>query len=439
MKNKILLLSAIIVSLSLISGCFIYKNYQNKQKRKEEKIIANTKREFNFYTKNEIKEKPTNEVECFFNEVIKENQKNQEINWENFELNNLQKNLNNPQIEEILNIITAEQEKYKVELLDNLTEKKLPKISNTQIDQKTVIAIYKSHNFIKNLKQEKTKREEYLNKLNTLKEDLTTLKNNKNYYAKDDIYWCEDQETVEQLQNFSTKYNLALNVQQKKTETPKEAKKENGVPILCYHGVLDDYWGDASLFVKVAEFEKQMQYLVENDYTPIFTSEIKKANNYQKPIIITFDDGYKDVYTNAYPILKKYNIKANIYIISGWINGDVYMNTNELQEMASSPLIEVGSHTVTHKALASLTEDQIEEEVKTSQQQLQEITGKPIDIIAYPTGSFDNRVIAITKKYYQYALSTIKGQENPANLNQYSLRRIYVYRQTSLEAFKNLF
>ena len=219
MKNKILLLGAIIVSLSLISGCFIYKNYQNKQKRKEEKIIANTKQEFNFYAKNEIKEKPTNEVEYFFNEIIKENQKNQEINWENFEQNNLQKNLNNPQIEEILNIITAEQEKYNVELLDNLTEKKLPKISNTQIDQKTVIAIYKSHDFIKNLKHEKAKREEYLNKLNTLKEDLITLKNNKNYYAKDDIYWCENQETVEQLQNFSTKYNLALNVQQKKTET----------------------------------------------------------------------------------------------------------------------------------------------------------------------------------------------------------------------------
>lgn len=222
-------------------------------------------------------------------------------------------------------------------------------------------------------------------------------------------------------------------------QTTEPTKTVTAVPILCYHGVLDKPWGIQELFVKVDEFEAQMKYLSENGYTPIFVSEIANANNYTKPIIITFDDGYLDVYTNAFPILKKYNIKANVYMISGWIGGDVYMTAEMTKEMANSPLIEIGSHTVDHKALATLSEENIERELSSSKKALEDLTGKKVDVIAYPAGSYDDRVINIAKKYYKYALSTVYGKENPSKLNSYALKRIYVYRKYNMEQFKNIF
>ena len=440
MKKKVFIIVGLILSLSLIGGSLAYKAYKENKKLKEEKktaqIIANTKKEYGFYLKNEIKENPTNKTEKLFNEVILESNKNNSIDFASFSKNNLVKDLNNANIEEIISTINLEEEKYPLNSLEEIASAQISNNSQSNDVNKTILSIYKKHKFIKNLEQEKQKRQEYLNNLNTLKEELTYFRNSQDYSVKDGIYLCKNEDIQNKLKDFSTKYNLNLNIT---LENTKIEIKDRGVPILCYHGILDEPWGQTNLFVKVADFDAQMQYLHDNGYTPIFASEIKTASNVSKPIIITFDDGYKDVYTNAFPILKKYNIKANIYMISGWIGGDVYMNEQDLKEMSQSPLIEVGSHTVSHKALATLDENQIETELKDSQKTLQEMTGKKIDVIAYPTGSFDERVVAIAQKYYKYGLSTIKGKENPLNLNTYSLRRIYVYRNYNLNTFKGLF
>lgn len=250
----------------------------------------------------------------------------------------------------------------------------------------------------------------------------------------------QNSNSVNEVVNGGKEENNQVNTNNTKPTQANPVKNANvKVPILCYHGVLDKPWGIQELFVKVDEFEAQMKYLSEHGYTPIFVSEIANAGNYEKPIIITFDDGYLDVYTNAYPILKKYNIKANIYMISGWINGDVYMTTEMTKEMAKSPLIEVGSHTVNHKALATLSEAEIEYELSTSKKSLEEMIGKDVEVIAYPTGSYDSRVIKIAKKYYNYALSTVNGKEDPNKLNTYNLKRIYVYRKYNIDQFKKLF
>lgn len=224
-------------------------------------------------------------------------------------------------------------------------------------------------------------------------------------------------------------------------ETPSvpEVKYDVDVPILCYHGILDEAWGLKGLFVKVDEFEAQMKYLSENGYTTLFVSELPKANLYEKPVVLTFDDGYLDVYTNAYPILQKYNLKANLYIISNYFNG-VYMTVDMVKELAKSPLIEIGSHTITHVALSSVTdEEELEHEIRDSKVALEELTGKKIDVLAYPTGAYNDKVIELTQKYYKYALSTKVGKEDPEDLNTYELRRIYVDRDHTLDQFKELF
>ena len=122
------------------------------------------------------------------------------------------------------------------------------------------------------------------------------------FYVDKNNVIAKNEEVLNKLQNLNTKYNLNLKVslEQIKTTTNNQVTKGN-VVILCYHGVLDNPWGIESLFVKTAEFEAQMKYLKENGYTTLLASEISQADNYEKPVIITFDDGYKDVYTNAFP------------------------------------------------------------------------------------------------------------------------------------------
>lgn len=213
---------------------------------------------------------------------------------------------------------------------------------------------------------------------------------------------------------------------------------DNEIPIMCYHGVLDDAWGDKSIFVKVNDFENQMKYLNENGYTTLFISEIEEANKYERPIIITFDDGYRDVYTNAFPILEKYNIKANLYIISGYLGGDKYLTTDMLKELAKSPLIEIGSHTITHSILTKVSDEELENQLKQSKKVLEEITGKKIESMAYPTGAYNDKVMNTVKKYYKYAISIEEGKENLKALNTYELKRLYMLRDYDLEKFKKM-
>ena len=93
------------------------------------------------------------------------------------------------------------------------------------------------------------------------------------------------------------------------------------VPVLMYHAVGDDCWGEEHLFVRPAELEQQLQYLSENGYETIFFEDLAHLERYEKPVILTFDDGYDDNYTLLLPLLQKYHMKATIFMIAGDIGG----------------------------------------------------------------------------------------------------------------------
>ncbi len=220
--------------------------------------------------------------------------------------------------------------------------------------------------------------------------------------------------------------------------TNPDIEYNNEIPIMCYHGVLDDAWGDESIFVKVDEFERQMKYLSENGYTTLFISEIEDANKYEKPIIITFDDGYRDVYTYAFPILKKYNIKADLYIISGYLGGEKYLTIDMVKELAQSSLIEFGSHTITHSILTKVSDEELERQLSESKKMIEELTGKKVESMAYPTGAYNSKVMEAVKKYYKCAISIEEGKENPKAINTYELKRLYMDRDYGIEKFKEM-
>ena len=82
-----------------------------------------------------------------------------------------------------------------------------------------------------------------------------------------------------------------------------------------------DCWGEEHLFVRPAELEQQLQYLSENGYETIFFEDLAHLERYEKPVILTFDDGYDDNYTLLLPLLQKYHMKATIFMIAGDIGG----------------------------------------------------------------------------------------------------------------------
>jgi len=223
------------------------------------------------------------------------------------------------------------------------------------------------------------------------------------------------------------------------TPTPTlEQTNENKrikVPILMYHSVTDKLWGYKNLHVSPKELENQVKYLSENGYTSLHFSELNNVSQYKKPILLTFDDGYENNYTEAYPILKKYNIKATIFVCTNFINKKNDLTIDEIEKMKG--LIDIQSHTVNHLDLSTLDDNKLDNELKLSKEKLEELTGKEITTLAYPAGKFNNKVIEFTKKYYKYGV-----MDRPTGFytgeDHYKVKRLYISRETHLTNFIRL-
>ena len=207
---------------------------------------------------------------------------------------------------------------------------------------------------------------------------------------------------------------------------------KRGIPVLMYHAVGDDTFGDQELFIRPSEFYKQMKYLADNGYTPITFEDAGDYYKYKKPVMITFDDGYRDVYFNAYPVLKKFNFKATNFLITGSINDAAFLTTKQIKEM--SDITSFQSHTVTHPELDKLNPVAIEKECSESKHAIEGITGKPVFVLAYPHGTYNKNVIDIASKYYKYCVTTKKGLYEESD-DVHAIDRIYVVRTETLQDF----
>lgn len=202
------------------------------------------------------------------------------------------------------------------------------------------------------------------------------------------------------------------------TSSPESSKKQGdpfegipiindnrGVPIICYHHVCADNPTNSSIIVTNEKFTEHIKTLKDNGYN---TLTMDQLNDYlfnnkpipEKSVMITFDDGYVDNYTNAFPILKEYNMTATIFVISQKLNTEGFMNSSQVKELSDYGLA-IQSHTANHADLLTLSyEDQLKE-FTISKQTLEKVTGKPITSIAYPLGHFneDSKKAALNAGY----------------------------------------
>lgn len=127
------------------------------------------------------------------------------------------------------------------------------------------------------------------------------------------------------------------------------------VPVLMYHAVGDDCWGEESLFVKPEELEKQLQYLSENGYETIFFEDLSHIEQYEKPVLLTFDDGYDDNAETLLPLLRKHGMKATIFLIAGDVGKPHKLTRAQLTELVQSGLVSIQSHGWSHRNMAALS------------------------------------------------------------------------------------
>jgi len=207
------------------------------------------------------------------------------------------------------------------------------------------------------------------------------------------------------------------------------------VPVLMYHSVNETPLGEPVLSVRPREFAAQMQALADEGFTPITFDALADAENFKKPVLITFDDGYRDNFTEAYPILKKHGFRATVFMISGDIGAPNFLNGDDI--LAMGDLVSFQSHTVRHCRLTDLSKDDAALEMRQSKETIEALTGKPVIALSYPEGRFNSAVLRLAPKYYDYAVTTKCGYWHSGK-DRYSISRLAVGRGMKLERFKKI-
>lgn len=203
------------------------------------------------------------------------------------------------------------------------------------------------------------------------------------------------------------------------------------IPIFLYHYVeyVHNDPGRQNLNIPPNILTKQIETLKNAGYSFITANDLAlalagKKRLPQKIVMLTFDDGYIDFYTDVFPILQKENVAATEYVVPNFLDRPNYLFTYQLKEIARSPLVEIGAHTMDHYALAKMNTKEATYEITQSRNVLRNLLHLPIDSFAYPYGSFDADSIQIVKNAgFTNAMSTIPGIEESQE-NEYFLSRL---------------
>ncbi|HEX9061396.1 MAG TPA: polysaccharide deacetylase family protein [Clostridia bacterium] len=215
-------------------------------------------------------------------------------------------------------------------------------------------------------------------------------------------------------------------------------KKSSTIPVLMYHSIRFEKGNDARMSKET--FESQMKWLSENGYNTLTMDELfdhisgEKAFN-PKSVVITLDDGYRDNYENAFPILKKYNIHATIFMITNAVGHSDFLTEDQLKEMSSNG-VDIEPHTVHHDRLDELTYEKQFSELKDSKEYLEKLTGKTTPYIAYPEGHYNNNTLKAVKDLGYKMAFLMSGGRASVQDSRYLVKRVYC-GEFGIDVFKS--
>lgn len=235
----------------------------------------------------------------------------------------------------------------------------------------------------------------------------------------------------------------AVEEQEKITEVEyiNIAPEEVSIPILMYHSICADY-PDNSLMVAPELFNEQMAWLNNNGFTTMSLEEVYEALETGKvparPVAITFDDGYTDNYTEAYPILKEYGMKATFFIITNNTDQDgYYMSTEMLKEMKEYGM-EIENHTAYHFELGGAALEDQKMTIEDGQAFLKDNLGVESKFLCYPAGKYDDTTVSLGAQLGIKAAVTTEYGFASKNDGFYTLKRVRI-SPMSMESFSSIF
>ncbi len=218
-----------------------------------------------------------------------------------------------------------------------------------------------------------------------------------------------------------------------------EKAKQARVPVIMYHDITDK----KQVFFDVTpqDFEAALKSIQQQGLTPISVDQLLTHLRTglplpEKPILLTFDDGYVGHYNFVYPLLKKYQYPGMFSIYTDKLDkrlGRPGVTWEQLKEMAADPLITISAHSVTHpKDVSQLPDDKLRYEIRQSKKVLEERLGVEIHVFTYPEGNYDGRVIKeIEAAGYWGAFTMDDNNEGFAGQSE-SLLAIKRFGQSSL-------
>jgi peptidoglycan/xylan/chitin deacetylase (PgdA/CDA1 family) len=171
------------------------------------------------------------------------------------------------------------------------------------------------------------------------------------------------------------------------------------IPVLMYHSIAEDVDESVPRYFRTVTtpetFERHMGFLQGmsqprplGSLAPHLADSLMSPRSIRRPVVVTFDDGFRDFYTTAFPILERFGFRATVFLASGFmgktfLTGRECLRVGEVRELAEKG-IEFGSHTITHPKLTELSRGKITEELVGSKNMIQNIVGSEVSLFSYP-------------------------------------------------------
>ena len=214
-------------------------------------------------------------------------------------------------------------------------------------------------------------------------------------------------------------------------------------PVLIYHHVkvlkpTDDAI-ERGLTVLPAQFDAQLDYLRMHGYTTVTATALtahllKSAKLPPNPVVLTFDDGYTDVYADVYQQLRRRHMIATFFIVPGFLNTSRYLTWRQVTDMEHHGM-DIEAHTMTHPDLTTLRPEAVWQEVARSRQVLMAHLHHPIEVFAYPYGAYSAAVLtAVSRAGFRAAFTTHQGWVARSD-QLLTLPRVYIDIDDTLAVF----
>lgn len=217
------------------------------------------------------------------------------------------------------------------------------------------------------------------------------------------------------------------------------------IPVLMYHRVVAKApdFTKFNLHITREDLEEQLLSLKERGFTTVGFEDLLSRRLPEKPVILTFDDGYEDNHRYLMPALRKTGMKAVLYALGNRKHRTNFwdvpkgepearlLGDAQLREMAKSGLVEVGAHSLNHVDLRKLGEAGIRKETEGAKRSLEDLLGKPVVSFAYPYGFVDEEVKRLTREAgYTFGIAVNSGPTRFRD-DLMEIRRVHIFPRTS--------